>query len=1156
MYKRLEEANLSDFCLILHSHKANKKEIMEQLETVLSLADKKESLGEETLYQLNYLTNVRKKLNEYAEAIFMVIEPLHKTIYEVNGILASLSGYEEVIFSVPDIRMTTLENYQEYIRSLEHFSEVLRPMCGNFYTNPWRGAIIEYVNNDFRYNVGVNLGELIENCKNLSKIYKEISSEFSYHCGDTFEELSKIGQVFDVAEKAYKVPAFWVLKEHTQTLRDEINWQIKQQEDYLDFINKMVTLQNQIKDLDKEADFYVKDNLFTTSAIDRYASAIHGFIEGKGYYRAWNKQEDMRLVKPIVQDFHDKADEYHVLQKEIEHDFEPEILHVDYHGIYMRFKSEYLSFGKIFKVQYYRDRKKMQGLCRERGKKISDVEIVNILGKLRRQEELENWINEHSGQLQRLLGEAYFAFDTDFDRVKKLMDSWELIKRYREDVKLLRHRAEEIEANEEKMKEYFGFLYQGLETDWEENQKALAWAEAFRKVLGKTVDNHKLFVEKVCGGACNLEHLKSQKQMLAHTLDKAKPQFQWFQNCFKNPEEFCKMEMKELIGRLEKCKSGLSALEVWTDYYVGRKHCCGLGLEDYINKIDDGRMQPEKIIPVFKKRFFSLWLDSLLSEFPAVADFRCSIQNKRIQEFQFLDTMQFEIAQLRIRSKLIKNLPSRDFFTKRNTSGNNEIGILKRELKKKRRIMPLRRLFKEIPNLLLRLKPCLMMSPLSVSMFLESDDFIFDTVIFDEASQVCTENAIGAIFRGKQVIIAGDSKQLPPTNFFTATLTDNDFDHDENSDDEIDEENSYESVLDEAVLLPERTLLWHYRSRHEHLIAFSNAKIYKNQLITFPSNVEKKEDTGVEYIYVPEGRYDRGGKRGNAIEAAKVADLVFEHFKKFPERSLGVIAFGEVQQQAIDAEVRKRRMENHAFEPFFNEERPAAFFIKSLENVQGDERDTIIFSIGYAKDLQGVMRMQFGPLGLSGGERRLNVAITRGKYNVKLVGSILPGDIDVNRISSEGPKLLRSYIDFAMHGPSVFEREEKIEKAKALDAQFEQVVCRFLESRGYAIATHVGCSSYQVDIAVKHPMLRGQYIIGIECDGASYHSARTARERDRLRRDMLKLMGWELYHIWSVGWIRDPVSEGQHLIDAIEAALSRYNDFEDLTKRLIEVDII
>lgn len=258
MYKRLEEANLSDFCLILHSHKANKKEIMEQLETVLSLADKKESLGEETLYQLNYLTNVRKKLNEYAEAIFMVIEPLHKTIYEVNGILASLSGYEEVIFSVPDIRMTTLENYQEYIRSLEHFSEVLRPMCGNFYTNPWRGAIIEYVNNDFRYNVGVNLGELIENCKNLSKIYKEISSEFSYHCGDTFEELSKIGQVFDVAEKAYKVPAFWVLKEHTQTLRDEINWQIKQQEDYLDFINKMVTLQNQIKDLDKEADFYVK----------------------------------------------------------------------------------------------------------------------------------------------------------------------------------------------------------------------------------------------------------------------------------------------------------------------------------------------------------------------------------------------------------------------------------------------------------------------------------------------------------------------------------------------------------------------------------------------------------------------------------------------------------------------------------------------------------------------------------------------------------------------------------------------------------------------------------------------------------------------------------------------------------------------------------
>src|SRR5699024_2214172 len=251
---------------------------------------------------------------------------------------------------------------------------------------------------------------------------------------------------------------------------------------------------------------------------------------------------------------------------------------------------------------------------------------------------------------------------------------------------------------------------------------------------------------------------------------------------------------------------------------------------------------------------------------------------------------------------------------------------------------------------------------------------------------------------GKQVVIAGDSKQLPPTSFFSASTSDTD---DYDTDDEEDDDSAaYEAILDEANLLPERTLLWHYRSRHEHLIAFSNAKIYHNNLITFPSNVDRVPDNGVEYFYVKEGFYDRGGKKGNVPEAKRVAELVFEHFKKHPNRSLGVIAFGEVQQQAIETMLREMRLRNQQYERFFNEEKEDAFFIKNLENVQGDERDTIIFSVGYAKDAAGVFRMNFGPLSKSGGERRLNVAITRAKYNVKLVGSILPTDIDVDRVSA------------------------------------------------------------------------------------------------------------------------------------------------------------
>jgi very-short-patch-repair endonuclease len=324
------------------------------------------------------------------------------------------------------------------------------------------------------------------------------------------------------------------------------------------------------------------------------------------------------------------------------------------------------------------------------------------------------------------------------------------------------------------------------------------------------------------------------------------------------------------------------------------------------------------------------------------------------------------------------------------------------------------------------------------------------------------------------------------------------------------------------------------------LIAFSNAKIYKNNLVTFPSNIEKADNNGVEYVYVPDGYYDRGGKKGNIVEANKVADLVFEHFKKQPYRSLGVIAFGEVQQQAIETVIRQRRIQNQEFETFFEEDKDDPFFVKNLENVQGDERDTIIFSIGYAKDAVGVFRMNFGPLSKSGGERRLNVAITRAKFNVKLVGSIIPTDIDVDKISSEGPKLLRAYIDFAINGSSVLEREIIESDITEHDSPFEEAVYNFLDRKGYKLGTQVGCSGYRIDMAVKHPTLSGIYVLGIECDGAAYHSARTARERDRLRQDVLENMGWKIYRIWSTDWIKDPVNEGIKLIETIESAIANY----------------
>ena len=234
------------------------------------------------------------------------------------------------------------------------------------------------------------------------------------------------------------------------------------------------------------------------------------------------------------------------------------------------------------------------------------------------------------------------------------------------------------------------------------------------------------------------------------------------------------------------------------------------------------------------------------------------------------------------------------------------------------------------------------------------------------------------------------------------------------------------------------------------------------------------------------------------------------------------------------------RQQNPRYESFFKEDSTEPFFVKSLENVQGDERDTIIFSIGYAKDKAGNMRMNFGPLSKAGGERRLNVAITRAKYNVKLVGSILPTDILIERISEDGPKLLRKYIEYAMNGPVVLKQESTESADEEFDSPFEESVHAFLTAKGYNVATQVGCSGYRIDLAVKHPKLSGIFVLGIECDGAMYHSSKTARERDRLRQSLLESMGWKLYRIWSTDWIKDMVNEKRRLIEAVQGAIDGY----------------
>lgn len=1137
--RRLTNAGLGDFCLTLHSHKANKKEVLEQLGAVLDMAQKKASISDEAFQKLDLLQLDKEKLNEYSDAIFTKIMPLEKTIYQVNGYLAHLQDCPEIIFDILDVYGTTSKKFNSYINLLNKFIDTVGRMSDSYKDNPWNSANVSSVSNELRHDIGANLNKLLPKITEATKLYDEIESNLGVAISSSYHGLSELKSILFQASKSPIVPSHWIVGDDITPLFAEIDEYAKLQKQFVSLKAELSAQYAEIQSYDNRALIDNFDSLITVSKIEEAMEVWKQFIEANKRYAFWKKEDHITKATCMFEDSRTKIKEYNQQREELLISFEHDIFEIDYKGILSRYKTDYTNFFKNFKKQYKLDRKQVIGKYKEINKKVNDTEIIATLTKLRQINDLELWMTEHKDELSLYFGEQYQNSNTNFQDIERMLLAYKGILKVMANLENLKSMAQLIEDKETLLKSHYDYLYTGIQTDWDTVYRALCWANDFRKLVSRNSIDIK-FVQQVCDNTIFINTCSEYANKLEQAIQKIDEELNWYISLFDEKEVIKETRMPVLYDRINRCMNGLSLLEEWIDFRTVIENCKTEGLGNYIGKIIDMQLDTSLIINIFKKRFYRLWLDAVLPNYPVVMNFRRKTQEGTVNEFAQLDKLQFEIAKARIRKNLIDSLPSLDRFT----NGADEISILKRELGKSRRIMPLRKLFKSIPNLLLTLKPCLMMSPLSVSLFLEAESYDFDVVIFDEASQVCTENAIGAIARGKQVIIAGDSKQLPPTNFFSAAATDSDFDSDDEED--YDDVNAYESILDEAILLPERTLLWHYRSRHEHLIAFSNAKIYKSSLVTFPSNVDRISDNGVEYVYVEDGYYDRGGKKGNVIEAQKVASMVFEHFRKYPNRSLGVIAFGEVQQQAIDAAIRQMRINNQSYEHFFREDAEEEFFVKNLENVQGDERDTIIFSIGYAKPQQGgMMQMQFGPLSKSGGERRLNVAITRAKHNVKLVGSIMPTDIDINRITTEGPKLLRAYIEFAIHGPESILREITDSDVTQHDSPFEEAVYNFLDRRGYRLGTQVGCSGYRIDMAVKHPTINGRYVLGIECDGAAYHSARTARERDRLRQAVLEDMGWKIYRIWSTDWIKDPITEGERLIQAVENAIKEYVD-EDI----------
>lgn len=490
-----------------------------------------------------------------------------------------------------------------------------------------------------------------------------------------------------------------------------------------------------------------------------------------------------------------------------------------------------------------------------------------------------------------------------------------------------------------------------------------------------------------------------------------------------------------------------------------------------------------------------------------------------LEEFTRLDRLLFRHNQARVALSHWKKLPS--------LSSGGELQIINREVNKKRRHMPIRKLIAQAGRAIQTIKPVFMMSPMSIATYIPPGAIEFDLVIFDEASQVKPVEAFGAILRGRQTLVVGDSKQLPPTNFFDALI-------DSEDGEDFEYIGDMESILSLFLAkgAPERMLRWHYRSRHDSLIAVSNNEFYNNRLVVFPSPGINPRARGLRLIHLAESAYDRGKTRSNPIEAKAVAQAVMEHAKNHPDLSLGVAAFSVAQRDAIELQLELLRRFDHTCESFFSNDKVEPFFVKNLENVQGDERDVIIISIGYGKTAEGYMPMSFGPLNRDGGERRLNVLISRARLAMDVFSNFKASDMDLNRSNARGVIALRNFLAYAESGVI----EQPYSTGKEPDSAFEEAVIKKLVEHGIEVEPQVGIAGFFIDIAVKDPEKPGRYILGIECDGATYHSSRSARDRDRLRQEVLEGLGWRLCRIWSTDWYRNPQKEMERTLAAIQHA--------------------
>lgn len=580
------------------------------------------------------------------------------------------------------------------------------------------------------------------------------------------------------------------------------------------------------------------------------------------------------------------------------------------------------------------------------------------------------------------------------------------------------------------------------------------------------------------------------------------------------------------VRRIERALHHEKSLSDLLNYLKAKVQVEEAGFAALVKLVETGKLPLFHLTSVYKACVYHQLVEDIFRQYPLLRRFQGSRHETLRQDFVKLDKEILQLQRRRIASIVdsrrvpagISRGPKRD---------HTDMGLIRGEISKQKRHIPIRQLVNRAGHALRALKPCFMMGPLSVAQYIEPGSVEFDIVVMDEASQLRTEEALGAIARGKQVIIVGDPKQLPPTRFFDRMI-----DEEELEEEDITAIEEAESILQvgEWAFHPKRRLRWHYRSQHESLIAFSNHHFYDGDLIVFPSPLGTGDELGVKYEYVPRAQYK--GSR-NREEAEVIARAALNHMQKHPKDTLGIVSMNIQQKDliegVIDRLIKEDPVARTAMEQFSDGEEP--FFVKNLENVQGDERDAIFISFTYGRDATGALYYRFGPINSTYGWRRLNVLFTRARKRVVAFTSMSPDEIKILPNDPRGKKALRDYLAYARDGTLIQPKHSN----RPPDSDFEKSVASALEKYGYECIAQLGVAGYFLDIAIRHPERPGNYILGIECDGASYHRQKSVRDRDRLRQEVLEHhLGWRIHRIWSTDWFANPERETTKILSILE----------------------